>query len=52
MSREVLISLLSKGQDGHQILQILDSFIDGSVSTSDSEVADPLTLSVQPFPGA
>jgi len=52
MSRDVLISLLSKGQDGNQILQILDSFTDGSVSASDSENANSLNLSVQPFPGA
>lgn len=52
MSRDVLISLLSKGQDGKQILQILDALTDGSVSASDSEVTDSLNLSVQPFPGA
>jgi len=28
MSREVLISLLSKGNTGEQILQILDSIVD------------------------
>ena len=28
MSREVLISLLSKGNNGEQILQILDSIVD------------------------
>jgi hypothetical protein len=52
MSRDVLISLLSKGQDGNQILQILDALTDGSVSASNSEVSDSLNLSVQLFPGA
>ena len=35
MSREVLISLLSKGNTGEQILQILDSIVDDGYDDSD-----------------
>jgi len=51
MSREVLLSLLSKGQDGNQILQILDALVDGGDNASDSETADSVSLSAHPFPG-
>ena len=37
MSREVLISLLSKGNNGEQILQILDSIVDDDSALSEGK---------------
>jgi hypothetical protein len=45
MSRDVLISLLAKGSNGEQILQILDSITDGVSDSGDSDSAANPTLS-------
>lgn len=44
MSREVLISLLSKGQNGQQILEILDALISGNDVDSVSESVSELNV--------
>ena len=45
MSRDVLLSLLAKGSNGEQILQILDSITDGVSDSGDSDSAANPTLS-------
>jgi hypothetical protein len=45
MSRDVLLSLLSKGSNGEEILQILDSITDGISDSGDSDSAANPTLS-------
>jgi hypothetical protein len=45
MSRDVLLSLLAKGSNGEQILQILDSISDGVSDSVDSDSAANPTLS-------
>ena len=44
MSREVLISLLSKGQNGQQILEILDALTSGYDVDSLSESVPELNV--------
>jgi hypothetical protein len=45
MSRDVLLSLLDKGSNGEQILQILDSIVAGVSNSGDSDSAANPTLS-------
>ena len=45
MSRDVLLSLLAKGSNGEQILQILDSIADGVSDSVDPDSAANPTLS-------
>ena len=45
MSRDVILSLLAKGSNGEQILQILDSIVDGVSDSVDSDSAANPTLS-------
>ena len=48
MSRDVLISLLAKGSNGEQILQILDSIADGvSDSVGSDSAANPTLSEIQ-----
>jgi hypothetical protein len=42
MSRELMISLLSKGQTGDQILTILDSIV------ADTDNTEPATFTAEP----
>ena len=45
MSRDVLLSLLDKGSNGEQILQILDSIVAGVSNSGDSDSTANPTLS-------
>ena len=48
MSRDVLLALLDKGSNGKQILQILDSIVDGISDSVDSDsVANPTLSEIQ-----
>ena len=49
MSRDVILSLLAKGSNGEQILQILDSICDGVSDGGDSNSAANPTLSEVQF---
>jgi hypothetical protein len=44
MSRDVLLALLAKGSNGEQILQILDSIVDGVSDSGNSDSAAGPTL--------
>jgi hypothetical protein len=45
MSRDVILSLLAQGSNGEQILQILDSIVDGVSNSVDSDSDANPTLS-------
>jgi hypothetical protein len=49
MSRDVILSLLAQGSNGEQILQILDSIVDGISDSGNSDSTAVPTLSEVQF---